>query len=87
MKYIIIIIGDSMDDKEKILRLYYKMGSIQSKITELQNDINTLTQVLDNNFSINDKTVYKDTIEGNKNIASGVKNSVNTVRYYLRSSL
>lgn len=76
-----------MDDKEKYIRLYHKMVSIQDCIGTLKDSINSFKTELSSDFIVDDKVIYSDTISNCQDIISDFKESVKHVRNDIKNCM
>ena len=76
-----------MDDKDRILRLYYRLATIQGKMSDLKSDIKSLEEELESSFVIDGKPIYKSKTNDSKEKISDVNSSISSVRHNLRSNL
>ena len=76
-----------MDDKDRVLRLYYRLATIQGKMSDLKSDINSLEEELKSSFVIDGKAMYKEKTKNSKEKISDVNSSISSVRNNLRNSL
>ncbi len=76
-----------MDDKDRILRLYYRLATIQGKMSDLKGDIKSLEEELESSFVIDGKPMYKSKTKDSKEKISDVNSSISSVRHNLRSNL
>ena len=76
-----------MDDKDRILRLYYRLATIQGRMSDLKSDIKSLEEELESSFVIDGKPMYKSKTKDSKEKISDVNSSISSVRHNLRSNL
>ena len=76
-----------MDDKDRVLKLYYRLATIQGKIEELKNSINDLDEEIKEYHVSDDKPVYQDKISNNKKNLNDVRKSIINIRNDLRNNL
>ena len=76
-----------MDDKDRVLRLYYRLATIQGKMSDLKSDIKSLEEELESSFVIDGKPMYKSKTKDSKEKISDVNSSISSVRHNLRSNL
>ena len=76
-----------MDDKDRVLKLYYRLATIQGKIEELKNSINELDDEIKDYHISDDKPVYQDKINNNKKVIQDTRKSIINIRNDLRNNL
>ena len=76
-----------MDDKDRVLRLYYRLATIQGRMSDLKSDIKSLEEELESSFVIDGKPMYKSKTKDSKEKISDVNSSISSVRHNLRSNL
>ena len=75
------------EDREKYIKLYYRLATIQDKINELNQHINSLDNELDSFYIINDKPAFKDKMNHNKERVSDIKESLKDVRQDIKNRI
>ena len=76
-----------MDDKDRVLRLYYRLATIQGRMSDLKSDIKSLEEELESSFVMDGKPMYKSKTKDSKEKISDVNSSISSVRHNLRSNL
>ena len=75
------------ENRDKYIKLYYRLATIQDKINELNQHINTLDNELDSFYILNDKPAFKDKMNHNKDRVSDIRESLKNVRQDIRNRI